>query len=235
MDTIVLPVVRSTYEQQQTKKAKESGSRSSTMAVPAPWMRLSQSEIWNASAAFTRPPDAKRFSRSASPFKLRRIRRSAAHMRASYHRGSATGTAASIPRNRSIILELEPGTGRFTFLFTQDLRRLLDRGGLGHIRTRHVCADLSSPLLDHIAGHEALAPFLERGLLDFAIFDAADLQPPLLRREGRPLTRQLVANPLIVIASGQSRLQARVGTEPGLHGMTSELPSVLRHNPALAT
>ena len=82
------------------------------------------------------------------------------------------------------ILELGPGTGRFTFLFTHDLRRLLDGAGLGHIRTRHVCADLSTPLLDHIAGHEALAPLLERGLLDFAIFDAADPQPPLLRREG---------------------------------------------------
>ena len=49
--------------------------------------------------------------------------------------------------------------------------------------------------------HPALKPFVQKGVLDFALFDAANPAPLLLRNAGTLLDRDTVANPLVLIAT----------------------------------
>lgn len=78
---------------------------------------------------------------------------------------------------------------------------MLECKGLGHLRSRHICADLGPRLLDDIAEHEKMAPLAAEGLLDFAVFDATHPQRPFLLRSQKTLTSEDLANPLIVIAN----------------------------------
>jgi tetratricopeptide (TPR) repeat protein len=172
---------------------------------PSRWSRLSEAEIWGRQRSFYEQVGPEAFQPGGIPFQITSnpaISHAYASMVAAWigdwYRAGGGGIHPGEP---IYILELGPGAGQFTFFFTQDLRRILERNGLGHLRTCHVCADLSGRLLGHLAEHEALEPLVKEGLLDFAILDAANPVSPTLLRAERTLARNTVANPLIVIAN----------------------------------
>ncbi len=174
--------------------------------MDAPWSRLSEAEIWLRQRTYYEQVGREAFQPGGIPFQITSnpaISHAYASMAAAwisdwYRAGEGGGINPGEP---VYILELGPGTGQLTFYFTQDLRRLMERNGLGHLRTCHVCADLSARLLGHLAEHEALEPFVKDGLLDFAVLDAANPEPPRLLHAAKTLTRETLANPLIVIAN----------------------------------
>ena len=175
---------------------------------PEPWSRLSEAEIWTRLRGFYQGASRQAFQPGGIPFQITSnptISHAYASMAASWigdwHQSSQHQPRGIDPQQPIYILELGPGTGQFTFLFTQDLRRILECKRIGHLRSRHICADLGPLLLNDIAEHEKMGPLAADGLLDFAIFDATNPQAPFLLRAQQTLTSEDVVNPLIVIAN----------------------------------
>ncbi len=88
-----------------------------------------------------------------------------------------------------VILELGAGSGRFAH---HCIRRLLDVLEAGHSDAAaagftYVMTDMSEANIRWWQAHPKLRPLVERGLLDFALFDATTPGPVKLRASGRVL------------------------------------------------
>ncbi|ACJ20411.1 hypothetical protein [Coxiella burnetii] len=95
------------------------------------------------------------------------------------------------------VLELGAGSGRFSFYTIKRLCELLDEAGMKSIALKYVMSDFSRNSLDFWLNHPALTPYVQRGVLDFVLFDIEkDKDIPLRKDNSDPLT-----NPLVVIAN----------------------------------
>lgn len=109
--------------------------------------------------------------------------------------GGGIDTAA--PLN---VLELAAGSGQFAFAFLRALRDLKRAvPGLSGLRVRYVMTDLAGSNVDAWRAHERFRPFVEEGLLDFAVFDLERDGDVRLLESGESLAAS--ANPLVVLAN----------------------------------
>jgi tetratricopeptide (TPR) repeat protein len=95
------------------------------------------------------------------------------------------------------ILELGAGAGRFAFLFLRALEALR----LADVPVRYVMTDVAEATIEFWRHHEALAPFVRAGRLDFARFDADRDTVLRLERARRTITPDAPARRLVVIAN----------------------------------
>jgi hypothetical protein len=86
------------------------------------------------------------------------------------------------------VVELGAGCGRFGFQF---LRHWARRAATTLPPLRYLMTDFCLPNLEHLRNHPRLQPFVERQMLDFALFDARSLEPGGLV-DGGPMV--LIAN-----------------------------------------
>ncbi|HET8645783.1 MAG TPA: hypothetical protein VFO85_09860, partial [Vicinamibacteria bacterium] len=97
------------------------------------------------------------------------------------------------------VLELAAGSGQFAFSFLRALRELKDAvPGLAPLRVRYVMTDFAQSNVSAWRRHERLRPFVDEGLLDFALFDLERDREVRLLESGRPLA---AGNPLVVLAN----------------------------------
>ena len=68
------------------------------------------------------------------------------------------------------ILELGAGTGKFSFYMIKKLKELQEKQAFSNARFVYVISDFSEKNLEFIRGHEAMQPFIEKGLVDFCFF-----------------------------------------------------------------
>jgi hypothetical protein len=116
----------------------------------------------------------------------------------------AAATGRVDPGQPFYVAELGAGTGKFGFHLVRRIRELRQALGMEHLKIVHIMSDVADANIDHWRHHPRLRPFLERGELLLARFDAeADDTFHLVPWDERPGLGELAAfdNPLVVIAN----------------------------------
>jgi tetratricopeptide (TPR) repeat protein len=99
------------------------------------------------------------------------------------------------------ILELGTGSGRFSFYVLKALHELRKTLGMEDISICYVMSDFTKNNIKYYETHPALQPYLEQGLLDFAIFDMEAERPITLLKKNIRLSPETLVNPLTVFAN----------------------------------
>lgn len=95
------------------------------------------------------------------------------------------------------IVELGSGSGRFAYLFLKKLLTIQEQSVSTSIPIKYVMTDFTERTLAYWRSQPWLQPFIEKGVLDFARFDAEHDQTLTLVNSGERISEQ----PLIVIAN----------------------------------
>ena len=99
------------------------------------------------------------------------------------------------------LIELGTGPGCFSFLMLKQIMRMRDRLGMQDIKICYVMSDFTQSNLAFWQSNPSLTPFVEAGVLDFAIFNMeTDHQIHLVQRN-IDLNQQQSANPWLVFAN----------------------------------
>ena len=99
------------------------------------------------------------------------------------------------------ILELGTGSGRFSFYVLKTLHEILKELALDDVSICYVMSDFTKNNLNYYETHPALQPYLEKGMLDFAVFNPLVDTTFDLMVSGEHLHCEQVKNPLIAIAN----------------------------------
>lgn len=100
------------------------------------------------------------------------------------------------------VLELAAGSGCFSFYLLKALEeKLVDFPSLRKVKLRYVMTDFADSNVRTWQARQELAPFVESGLLDFAIFKPEDERAFVLRQRGEVVSRETVHNPMLVFAN----------------------------------
>ena len=170
--------------------------------VLEPGRRLSASLLWRLQRRFFAERGAAAWSTGTVPSYITSngwIANAYARVVLGWLRDAAAGQLD--PGQPVHIVELGCGSGRFGYLFLHRLLDLVRRTPLRDVRIRYVFTDFTESNLAALRDHPSLRPFLEQGLVDFALYDAgADLEIRL-ERSGEALTPQTLRNPLVVLAN----------------------------------
>ncbi|HYH95657.1 tetratricopeptide repeat protein [Hyalangium sp.] len=118
-----------------------------------------------------------------------------------YLRDCRSGSTALDPSEPVTIMELGAGSGRFAYLFLKALTEMLQQSPMGDVKFRYVMTDFTETNLRFWRGHPSLRPFVERGVLDFALFDAEVDEEIRLIEAGVTIRAGSLKNPLGVIAN----------------------------------
>jgi hypothetical protein len=99
------------------------------------------------------------------------------------------------------IVELGAGSGRLSFLLIKKLQALRLQSPLPTAAFRYVMTDFTQKNIDFWRSHPALQPFINDGLLDFALFDAENDSRLLLQESGVALAPETNRNPVVAVAN----------------------------------
>lgn len=99
------------------------------------------------------------------------------------------------------IVELGAGSGRLAFHVLKELCELAEFAGIEIPPFRYVMSDLSVKNISYWQRHPSLIPFVERGILDFAKFDAVKDTDLNLTQSGISIRPGDLRQPLLVIAN----------------------------------
>jgi hypothetical protein len=105
------------------------------------------------------------------------------------------------PGHPVTILELGCGSGRFGYLFFLRFLDLLGRSSLRHVPVRFVMTDFTESTLEPLRRNALFHPWIEKGILDFARYDAAAEGEIRLDLSGEVLAPGTLRNPLAVLAN----------------------------------
>ena len=99
------------------------------------------------------------------------------------------------------ILELGTGTGQFSFYFLKSFLQLQQLLKLESIKICYVMSDISANSFEFWGNHAGLEPFLEKGMLDFSVYDMYRSENIELYRSQKIISEKTIKNPLMVIAN----------------------------------
>jgi hypothetical protein len=99
------------------------------------------------------------------------------------------------------IIELGAGSGRLAYHFLTRFFPRLKQSPLAKLNIKYVMTDFVPEIIEFWQAHERFQPWIEAGLLDFALFDAVDLRPIQLVNAQQTVSPEAVANPIILIAN----------------------------------
>ena len=99
------------------------------------------------------------------------------------------------------VLELGTGSGRFSYYVLKTLHELRKTLGMDDISIVYVMSDFTKNNIKYYETHPALQPYLEQGLVDFAIFDMEAERPITLLKKNIRLSPETLVNPLTVLAN----------------------------------
>lgn len=100
------------------------------------------------------------------------------------------------------IIELGTGTGRFSHHMLKELEsKLSSFSKYESVRIRYIMSDFTDSNPSFWEQHERLAPFVEKGMLDFAVFNPLMSDSMTLRVSGEALSPGSLKNPVIAIAN----------------------------------
>lgn len=99
------------------------------------------------------------------------------------------------------IVELGAGHGRFAYHFLKKLEPRWRRSAFAHLPIRYIMTDLAEKNIAHWRAHALLRPFVAKGMLDFARFDAEQPAPLALLESGEILSGETLCNPVVIFAN----------------------------------
>ncbi len=100
------------------------------------------------------------------------------------------------------IVEMASGVGRFSFLLMKELEaKLAYFSRLKDLEIRYIMTDFTENNLNYWRQHEKFQPYIEKGMLDFAVFRPEEETSLHLLHSGKKLSAQSIHNPLIAIAN----------------------------------
>jgi tetratricopeptide (TPR) repeat protein len=99
------------------------------------------------------------------------------------------------------IVELGAGSGRLAFHVLKELSELTKFAGIALPPFRYIMSDLAAKNISYWQQHRSLIPFVEQGVLDFAIFDAVKDTELMLTQSGVLIRQGDLQQPLMVIAN----------------------------------
>jgi tetratricopeptide (TPR) repeat protein len=99
------------------------------------------------------------------------------------------------------IMELGTGSGRFSYYVIKTLTEKMKKLGINDIDVCYVMSDFTKNNIKYYETHPALMPFIEKGLIDYAIFDMETERPITLVRKNIKLGPDVLVNPLILFAN----------------------------------
>lgn len=99
------------------------------------------------------------------------------------------------------VIELGTGSGQFSYYFLRQFERLRDSLQLSHIKFRYVMSDFTEANINFWKAHKGLNTFVDKGMLDFAIFDVEHDSQVHLIKSGEVISPMSLVNPLTVFAN----------------------------------
>jgi tetratricopeptide (TPR) repeat protein len=99
------------------------------------------------------------------------------------------------------LLELGTGSGRFSFFTIKAITELQKALGMEDISICYVMSDFTKNNIKYYESHPAFIPYIERGIVDFALFDMEVERPITLLKKNIRLNPETLVNPLIVFAN----------------------------------
>ncbi|KAG1688696.1 hypothetical protein DVH05_003133 [Phytophthora capsici] len=105
------------------------------------------------------------------------------------------------PSQPFYIVELGAGSGKFSFYFLKALAQMESVLDFPLSNIRYIMTDFTEQNFNFWKTHPALAPFVKRGIVDFAIFDATTDTELRLYSSGQVIQPGDLANPLCLIAN----------------------------------
>ncbi|RQW79125.1 MAG: tetratricopeptide repeat protein [Methanothrix sp.] len=194
-------------------------NRNGTLRVPAEGLlkhiletgkRLSQSKLWEIQRNFFINQGAMAWSQGVVPYFITSnsfIANSYARLVFGFLRDcvankqESNGSLSSDGSRLFYFIELGSGSGCFAYHFLKKFSDILDRSSLKGLQYKYVMTDLPERNLEHWKSHPFFLPFIERGTLDFANFDAQNDSEIVLNLSGERLSPGSVKNPMVVIAN----------------------------------
>lgn len=168
---------------------------------------LSQSFIWKLQRAFFEQQGTQAWSTgtiphyiTSNPFIADAYARVVVGWLRDWQHGVA-GQPGLSPDQPVYILEMGTGHGRFSYHFLKRFTRLWKMAGLHDIRFTYVMTDLAEKNISYWRTHKHLQPYVAKGMLDFARFDAENPAPLELLESGCTLSPETVRNPLVIFAN----------------------------------
>ncbi len=134
---------------------------------------------------------------SSNPF----IARAYGRIVLGYLRDLTAEPGAHDPSQPIYIIELGAGSGRLAYHFLTRFFPRLKQSPLANLDVKYVMTDFVPGIIDFWQAHERFRPWVEAGMLDFALFDAVDLRPIELIHAKQTLSPETVINPIILIAN----------------------------------
>lgn len=110
--------------------------------------------------------------------------------------------AGLLDRSRPLyFVELGAGSGRLTYHFLHHFYDRFLESPFAGLPVKFVLTDFVPEIIEFWQKHTKLRPWVEEGLLDFALFDVAKMEPLALVHSGETLTADKITNPLILLAN----------------------------------
>jgi hypothetical protein len=166
--------------------------------------RLSRSVIWEFQRQYFLANGLKAWQEGVVPHYISSnpyLARTNGRIVLGYLRDSAAVSGVLDAEQPVYIVELGAGSGRLAYHFLTRFFPLLKQSPLASLDVRYVMTDFVPEILVFWQRHERFRPWIEAGMLDFALFDAADLRPITLVNSKKTLAPEAVTNPLILIAN----------------------------------
>lgn len=105
------------------------------------------------------------------------------------------------PNEPVYIVEMGTGTGQFSFYCLQRLLQLQKTYRLDKLKICYLMTDFTDSNIQFWEMHPQFKPYLDQGVLDFAIFDGEASQELALLNQKITLSKGDIVNPLIVVAN----------------------------------
>lgn len=168
-------------------------------------VRLSASRLWRLQREFFARNDPAVWAASRVPSYITTnafIARAMASVAAAFLEDVAAGRlGATRPRERVNVVELGAGSGRFAFGFLRALEPLLLGAARSGVSARYVVTDLAPAPVAALRANPRFAPFVKKGLLDFAVFDGEAPGEIRLLESGETIEPGSRAAPLVAIGN----------------------------------
>lgn len=99
------------------------------------------------------------------------------------------------------IMELGTGSGRFSYYFVKSLLETMKQHQIDDIKFCYVMSDFTKHNIKYWETHPALKPYVESGIIDFALYDMETERPINLIRQNVRLSPEVLVNPLTIFAN----------------------------------
>ncbi len=136
------------------------------------------------------------FEVTSNPF----IANSYAHIAVAFIRDYLASKPESV-KDPFYFIELGTGSGKFSFYAIKSILDLLKLAGMDQVKINYIMSDFTNHNIQYYKTHPALLPFINAGVIDFAIFDMESRNPVKLEISNITLDNKILTNPLIAFAN----------------------------------